>query len=291
MTPAEIEAYLDEHKRKWSPNTVDRYRWYLLNLAKWLEEHRVAEPTRADLIRWLDSRMRWSASAQYTATISVRGYYRWLLGREESPAEKVPLPRRVYKPQRVLNNAQVQAILAHFDVSTPKGIRDRALIMLLLDSGLRAAEITRLRIEHLNLPERRANVRVKGGKWGPLVYSGHTAECLAVWLAVREKVAAKTTAEVFCSIGGLTPGRRMTVSGLRVCFRRIGQALGFHFSPHDLRRTMAHMGVRNGAPESVLMEAMRLDSPAQIRTYTREIRAEDFRPYLPVDHLAAASVE
>jgi hypothetical protein len=48
---------------------------------------------------------------------------------------------------------------------------------------------------------------------------------------------------------------------------------------------MAHMAIRAGAPERILQEQMRLNSPKQIQTYSRGINPEDFRPYSPVEKI------
>jgi site-specific recombinase XerD len=286
---AAIDRFLSEQGRRWSPATVVRYRWYLENLRGWMEENglpdRPEDVNQQILIRWLDSRMGWASSTQYTATVACRAFFRWAFGREASPAENLILPRRSYKPGRTLDPIRLQHLLGALDTSTPKGMRDTAMILLLLDTGLRAAEVCRLRIEHMDLSERRLMVRVKGGRWAPGVFSAYTASCLGAWLIVREKIARSDVPEFFVGIGGDTPGRRMTPDGLRAIFRQIGQRLGFHFSPHDFRRTMAHMAIRLGVPERILQEQMRLESPKQIQTYSRGINAEDFRPYSPVEKL------
>ena len=290
-----IERFLSQQGRRWSPATVDRYRWYLENLRLWLEENQI--PSQADevseriLLRWLDFHMAWAPSTQYTAIVACRAFFRWAFGREASPAEKLVLPRRSYKPGRTLDGLRLEQLLGALDTGSPKGIRDTAIILLLLDTGLRAAEVTRLRIEHIDLIERRLVVRVKGGRWAPGVFSPYTAASLSTWLGIREKIAREDAPEVFVSIGGNTPGRKLTGNGLKVIFRQIGARVGFHFSPHDFRRTMAHMAIRLGVPERILQEQMRLESPKQIQTYSRGINAEDFRPYSPVEKIMGLSDE
>jgi len=281
----QINRFLAEQGRRWSPNTVDRYRWYLLDLAKWLAGQGIEKPERADLVRWLDARMRWGSSSQYTATIAARGFYRWLVGRDASPAEGIPLPRRTYQPQRVLDAEKVMRLLGSFDTSEPKGRRDTALILFLLETGTRAAEVCRLRLRHLEIDAGRFSVRVKGGQWANGVFGPYTAVALKNWLADRERIALRDCAEVFCGVGGGKPGTALTPSGLRAIFRQFGGKCGFHCSPHDFRRTMAHMAIRAGVPDRILQEQMRLRSSKQIATYSRGINSEDFRPYSPVEKL------
>ena len=37
----QIDRFLAEQGRRWTPATIERYRWYLLNLAKWLEAQKI----------------------------------------------------------------------------------------------------------------------------------------------------------------------------------------------------------------------------------------------------------
>lgn len=287
----QIDRFLAEHGRRWTPSTIERYRWYLLNLAKWLDGQAIATPERADLVRWIDARMRWGSSTQYTGMIACRSFYRWLLGRERSPAEGLPLPRRVYRPQRVLDEAKIMRVLSSLDTSTEKGRRDTAIILLMLDSGLRASEVCRLRLEHVDLAERRFSVRIKGGRWAEGVFCAYTSASLAEWIMDRGRIAKRDCAEVFCGIGGGTPGQTMTPSGLRCIFRQVGARAGFHFSPHDMRRTFATLALKGGASSRLVQVAGRWSSLAQVEHYSASLTAADFDPYSPVAKIMGLRVD
>jgi site-specific recombinase XerC len=287
----QIDRFLAEHARRWTPSTIERYRWYLLNLAKWLEGQGIGVPEKADLVRWVDARMRWGSSTQYTGMIACRSFYRWLLGREKSPAEGLPLPRRVYRPQRVLDEAKIMRVLSSLDTSTEKGRRDTAVILLMLDTGLRASEVCRLRLEHVDLAERRLTVRIKGGRWAEGVFCAYTSACLAEWIMDRGRIAKGDCAEIFCGIGGGTPGKTMTPSGLRCIFRQVGARAGFHFSPHDMRRTFATLALKGGASSRLVQVAGRWSSLAQVEHYSASLTAADFDPYSPVAKIMGLRVD
>lgn len=274
-----IERFFEEQGRRWADTTRRSYRWYLADLAKWLEGR---EADNRLLVRWLDARIGWSTSTQYTAVVACRAFFRWSCGREASPAEKLILPRRVRKPQRTLDELRLMRILGALDTSTAKGVRDTAIVLLLLDTGLRAAEVCRLRMEHVDMAERRFSVRVKGGKWAEGVFAPYTASSLVEWLMVRKDIAKVDTPEVFVGIGGKTPGRKLTAYGLKAIFRTLGQKVGFHFSPHDFRRTFATLSLKGGAPSRLVQVAGRWSSLEQVERYSAAITADDFEPYSPV---------
>jgi integrase/recombinase XerD len=260
-------------------------------MTSWLEEKGIQSPARSDLVRWLDARMRWSSSTQYTATIAARGFFRWRLGREQSPAEGIPLPRRSYQPQRSLDEKKVMRVLLVLDTSTVKGRRDTCLILLMLDSGLRAAEVCRLQLRHIDFEERRLTVRIKGGRWADGVFCSYTASSVSDWLPDRERIAHAGVEELFVGVGGETPGRPMTPSGLRAIFRQIGKKAGFELSPHDLRRTFAHLALKAGAPTRVLQVAGRWNSIKQVETYSADLTADDFNRYSPVAKVMGLRVD
>lgn len=274
-----MDEFFESQGRRWSETTRRTYRWYLEDLFRWLDGR---DATDRLLVRWLDARMAWSSSTQYTAVVACRAFFRWRCGREDSPAEKLILPKRVRKPQRTLDELRLMRILGALDTSTSKGVRDTSIVLLLLDTGLRASEICRLRLEHLDLAERRFSVRVKGGRWADGVFSPYTASCLVEWLLIRREIARVDAPEVFVGIGGKTRGRKLTSYGLKAIFRTLGRRVGFHFSPHDFRRTFATMALKGGAPSRLVQVAGRWSSLEQVERYSAAITADDFTPYSPV---------
>lgn len=290
----QVERFLELQGRRWSRATVGRYRWYLLNLAGWLEEMGLpARPEQIgerELLRWIDARMHWAPSTQYTATVACRSFFRWALGRERSPAERLQLPRRSYTPQRTFDEHGVMRILGALDTSTVKGTRDTAIVLLLLDTGLRAAEVCRLRVDHVDLVERRFIVRIKGGRWANGVFSPYTASSVAAWLTMRPQLAKSDVLELFVGVGGLTRGRPLTTDGLRVIFRQIGRRIGMHFSPHDFRRTFATMALKGGAPSRLVQVAGRWNSIEQVERYSQALTPEDFDGYSPVHRVLGLRV-
>ncbi len=284
-----IEEFLSANRR-WSHRTVQLYRFYLLDLTRELREAEgVNKPRRvreAMLVRWIQNRP-WAPATSYTAIIACRSFFAWALGADRSPAKRLLARKPHPSPQRVLDEEKLGRILSSFDTSRPGGIRNLALIVLLLDTGLRSGELCRLELRHVDVQARRLSVKRKGGRWADAVFSPYVAACLSEWIATRERLAVRPDCrELFASISGQTKGAALTTSGLRVIFREIGERLGFHFSPHDFRRTFATWAIRNGAPTKVVQVAGGWSSVQELETrYTQSIQPEDIEPYSPVEHL------
>lgn len=281
----QITQWLNILSIKRRPYTVSQYEYHLRTLDKTAPERQASDWTTAQLAAYLANKRTAgfgnSASKQWVG--AVRSFFAWACG-QASPARLIPYPKLNRRLQRTLDTDTMFKVLTSCDTSTLKGSRDLALLTLMLDTGLRAFEICALKVRDLDLEHRRLKVVVKGGNEEAAIFSKTTASNLSRWIAYRPHVASMVTPEVFVSIGGLTPGLAITSSGLRVLFRAIGRRAGLsQFSPHDLRRTMATLATRNGAPTRVVQAAGRWNDITMVQQYTAAIQAEDFEKYSPVE--------
>lgn len=95
------------------------------------------------------------------------------------------------------------------------GLRNKATLLLFVDSGLRRGEMVALRLSDLDLGNKRVRVRGKGGKIGVAPFSSRTAKILWAYLAER-KARAKSDALRLTEEGTL-----FTVNGLVSRFHRL----------------------------------------------------------------------
>ena len=194
LLPTLIETYLArcavEGK---SPRTIAAYRETLTRFQRCLQEDGAPlDPDRirpdhvvAYLARFAarspDTRHRyfrevrcfctWLRAAGYTANDPFRGL------------RNVRLPRKIVPP---LGPAEIARLLACCDAHTVVGRRDRAVLLTLLDTGVRCAEAVGLDLVDCALAERRLLVRQgKGGKDRIVPFAGRCADALAAYLADR----------------------------------------------------------------------------------------------------------
>ena len=269
--------------------TVSGYAWELLRLQEWGELQipqllTVDQFTTTELTRYLLHRRETKAS---DATIkrcvsALRVFFRWLYG-AQSPADALPMPTRLrrVRARRWLSETETNEILCGFDTATPLGKRDAALFALMLVTGLRAAEVCRLRLEDVDLERLTLFVRVKGGQTMAAWFTPDVAALINSWLTVRDRHAQENIPTLFISIGGIKPGRPLTTNGLRAMFRVIGQRHGLKLSPHDMRRTGAAQFINNGGSTRQLMELWRLKRLQEAETYTEGMLAQSGRKFLP----------
>src|SRR5947209_1700295 len=98
---------------------------------------------------------------------AIRSFYRFLvLDRQlaASPADDLASPRAWPALPKFLSLEEVDALLAQPDVSTPLGLRDRAMIELLYATGMRVSELIGVRHDDLHLREQYVTCIGKGNK-------------------------------------------------------------------------------------------------------------------------------
>ena len=274
-----VDQYLKLHP-KWAESTKDRYRGLINQLLKDVVD--VEAMNSEGFESWLYGK-KWGESARWLAFCACRQYLAWRYGSNHL-ALSLSIGRRDSGPQRTLKLKEIKKLLSSFNTMTAKGIRDLSMCSLMLDSGLRASEICRLEVRHLDLDERHLDVIIKGGNWGEGVFSEISKSFLLDWISIRSKYAKPDIGTVFVSLGGKKPGTEMGRDGFKVVVRRWGSASGIgEISPHVLRRTFATQATRNRAPAKIVQTAGRWSSMKMVERYTRAIEATDFEGFYPVD--------
>ncbi len=143
---------------------------------------------------------------------------------------------------RWLTSEEAERLLTVPDVSTVKGARDAALLAVLLGSGLRRSEIVALTFEHIQKKENRWVIADLVGKHDRI-----RTVPIAEWVV--------DAIERWSEKSGLRQGYifRAVDKSSRVCLqplsshavfsivRRYARQIGLGVSPHDLRRTFAHL--------------------------------------------------
>jgi integrase/recombinase XerD len=261
--------------------TLDRYEWHLKRLIVWLADQDVVELDQVsrDVLREWGAGLydTWAPATIKQAVCSCRSFFTWCCADEliaSDPSQALKLPSVPARVQRTVTTDEFALMVAGCDESTIKGLRDVALISLLMDSGLRNAELCRLDIGDLDLAERLLTVKVKGGSIDYGFFGQSTADRLRVWLSVR--AAVEDERALFVSVGGGTPGCRLTPRGLRIVVVRIGEAVGvLGVSPHSFRRGFALAASLAGAPARVVMAAGRWSNIDMVVRYTLAMRRRE----------------
>jgi site-specific recombinase XerD len=180
--------------------------------------------------------------------------------------EPRPLPRAA--------NAEELALL----FQQIRSVRDRALFLVLLRSGLRVAEVVGVELRDVDLRGQTLQVRVAKNRRERLVYlSPDTLEAVAAYLAHR---GWPREGKLFVSEKGRSKGHSLSIRGVQKRFERYAQQAGVRLSCHGLRHSLAtqllNQGVRLAVVQELLGHARVTSTQRYARLANRRVREEYF---------------
>ena len=280
---ATIDRYLThlELERRMSPHTLDGYGRDLAVLAAFAEAggRDVDALSRADLERLVRDRMAEGRSPRSVGRLvaAVRGYYRFataMVPLAENPAADVAAPRSWKSLPKFLTVDEVEALIAAPDVTTPRGLRDRALLEVLYATGLRVSELLALAPAHVDVEAGVLTCMGKGRKERVVPFGDAAATWLTRYLrdARPGLVGRRGSGPLFVNArgGGLS---RM---GFWKLLRAYGLQAGIAraISPHVLRHSFAtHLLERGADLRAIQMMLGHADlSTTQIYTHVLDER-------------------
>jgi integrase/recombinase XerD len=279
-----IDQYLTylREVRRMSPNTLESYARDLTLLAEFADkqDRTVEDLQRQDLETFVRQLMSSGLSPRSVAraVACVRGFYRFVATehkRDSSPADDLKPPRAWATLPKFLSLDEVDQLLAQPDTSTPRGLRDKALIEVLYATGLRVSELIALRAGDLNLDDGYLTCIGKGDKQR-MVPLGHEA---ADWVRryIREGrpplLRKKNSPWLFVNARDGAPLSRV---GFWKVLKGYGLQAGItrDLSPHVLRHSFAtHLLERGADLRMIQMMLGHADlSTTQIYTHVLEAR-------------------
>ena len=227
FTPALVEAYKHHliTDTSYAPSTINQKLSAIRRLAKVAEDNNLMDPQVAEKVRQV-SNVKRSGLRQGT----------WL------------------------SKEQAQDLILTPDTSTLKGLRDRAILAVLVGAGLRRSELSALTFSHIQ--------QIKG-RWALVDILGKRNKVRTVpipaWVkqAIDEWATSANLSEgrVFRSITkGDVIRESMSDQAVADVVKTYAKARGFGIAPHDLRRTFAQLSHEAGGNLRQLQLALGHDS-------------------------------
>ena len=315
-----IEFYLADKEPFLSENTVADYGNWLGKLCAWLGADvpidRIGANQMRDFFHYLRNQYqithRWgeptqpralSAKSRKLAFSACSTFWQWLAKEYDvpNPMANITAPKVPVRPVQPLSTQDIKVILSAcdetctattswrqpFKYQRPSALRDRTIILVLLDTGLRASELCTLNVADFDHKEKR--LHVIGGKGGKnrYVYVGtETRRNVLKYLVQRFSLNnSKPDAPLFVT----REGNRLTRQHLYHHLKRLGKKAGVEgANPHRFRHTFAIEFLRNNGNAFSLQGMLghtTLDMTRRYVQYAEADLAEAHKQASPVDAL------
>lgn len=260
----EYEFYL-KAERALSDNTVSAYlldaRRYLL----FLQSRNVDSPAdigREDGFAFVSSLSEAGEYGDYTRArilSAVRALHRfWVYdgALKDDPAREWDFPKLRRKIPDCLTVAEVDALCAACDLTTPLGVRDRAMLETLYGGGLRASELVSLTVAGYHADEGFVNVVGKGDKQRFVPVGPEATRFIKLYMeTARPDFYRPHSGDVlFLSRRGKALDRERLWAVVKACAQQAG--LKKEIGPHTLRHSFATHLIEGGADLRAVQEML-----------------------------------
>jgi len=275
--------------RKRSALTAESYVRELENLERFLAE-RGKNPQGADgedLLSFLVFRQRQGLSRTTMARLvaSLHSLYKFMKMeglRRDDPSQLIRTPRQERTLPEVLRPEEVDKFLASIDLSTPNGLRDRALFELIYSCGLRISEAASLSFDRLYMKEKLLRVVGKRQKERIIPFGDDAHYWLKRYLDEGRPSLEKKrkTALVFLN----QEGEGISRKGIWKRFAGIRSVAGVSAKVHTFRHSFATHLLAGGADLRTVQELLGHSdiSTTQIYTHIEEDALQNYhREYFP----------
>ena len=240
LTDAYTDFILSRQAMNCTPATLEFYKHSAGAFLSWVEERGVTDPqevteryVRQYLAQLLNAGRK--DTTLHANARAIRTLLRFWYAENYIPQLiKFDMPRLEKKRLPVLTADQLRQIVKACNV------RDKALVLFMVDSGLRRAEVIRLNWGDVDMQSGLVRVRRgKGKKDCSAVIGATTRRAL---LAYRQTVSNADNMPLFQT----REGGRFASDGFIQIYNRIKKHTGIHVSPHVLRRTFTILSLRAG---------------------------------------------
>lgn len=240
--------------------TAESIRQYRLYLSRFVDEHGISL----------------KRVTQNYHLIALRSFLKYALKRDIPVVapEKIDLPKAESRSIKFLEREQVDRLLNMPQISTPDGMRDKAILETLFSTGLRVSELVKLNRDQINFDRKEFGVIGKGRRARVVFLSDSAVEWLERYLNDRDDDAPA----LFIRYAGKKPDEGQNVNeSMRLTARSVQRLvekyckkarLPVKITPHGLRHSFATDLLSGGADLRAIQEMLGHKNVATTQIYT-----------------------
>ena len=196
---------------------------------------------------------------------SLQQFFRWLAEEDEiprNPMANMRPPRMPEEPVPIISDGDLKLLLSYCAGKTFDQRRDRAIIRLFVDTGMRLGELTGIALDDIDWASEMVVVTGKGDRKRAVPFGTKTVLDLNRYLRVRQEHRYADEPWLWLGQKG-----KMTESGIAQMIARHAEQAGLKIHPHQFRHGFAHQWKEEGGSDEDLMRLMGWRSDQMLRRY------------------------
>lgn len=273
-----FNSYLQLEKSL-AKNSVEAYLSDVERFVSFLDYHKISISPEKVTQQQIEQFLEWisvlgmSARSQSRILSGLKAFYHYLLIEDVitvSPTALIDAPKIGRKLPEVLNIQEIDAVINAIDLSTPEGLRNKAILETLYSCGLRVSELINLQLSFLMFDEGFARIIGKGNKERITPIGGAAMKHIHIYLKhVRNHfpTIAKGSEDIlFLNRRGKKLTRVMIFTIVKNLVAKAG--IKKNVSPHTFRHSFATHLVEGGADLRAVQEMLGHESITTTEIYT-----------------------
>jgi integrase/recombinase XerC len=218
---------------------------------------------------------------------AIRRFFNWLIAEDllvVSPMAKLKPPKVPVHTIRPFTKEEIMRLLVMCDIGRFVDFRNKAMVLIFLDTGLRLRELAEIMLQHIDLKHETIKVMGKGAKERVVRISTPTQKALLDYLRMRKDDYSCLWVNEYY--------QPLTRDGIAQAITGLGKRAGLtevRCSPHTFRHTFATMALRCGAGELEVQSLLGHATLTMTRQYTATLKSEyaveGHKRWSPVDNL------
>lgn len=227
--------------------------------------------------------------------VVIKCWLNWLVNEghiEKNPLDKVPRPRIEQNVIQPFTSEQIKSLLYWCNLETYTGVRNKAIILTFLDTGLRLTELCSIKPMDINEDTMTIKVMGKGSKERLVAFGKTTLKSLYNYLLVRRQHCTKHKKKIPDCLWMTEECKPLRTRGVQSMIKRLGKLAGLknvRCSPHTFRHTFGTSAMLSGASQREVQSLLGHATENMTKRYTETINshhaAQRHKQFSPVDKL------
>lgn len=271
------EKFLEKLKYEYnySDLTINGYDYEITKFLDYLNDnHLDYKKINLDMIRnylkYLDS-LKYKKNSISKNLSSLRSFYKFLTEEKvilNNPFKNISNPKKDKKLPDFLNYEEINKLFDSADTTTPLGLRNRCILELLYDTGIRVSELVNLKINDIEFDKKIINILGKGKKERIVYYGDYLQEVLGKYINDSRKYLLNNKLSEYLILNN--NGSKITTRGVEyIIDKMVNEAAIKHkISPHVLRHTFATHMLNGGADIKSIQQLLGHESLSTTGIYT-----------------------